>query len=131
MFVPGAEVPHLCVQCEDYPCVKSCSFGALSVSKKTGAVLVDAEKCTACGSCIETCPGKVPHLHPVKKSILICDLCDGRPECTKVCHEGKWDALQIVTRGSWQVFKPHARKPDEITRDLVIGLYGEEAEEYI
>ena len=131
MYVPGAEVPHLCVQCEDYPCVQACSMGALSISKKTGAVLVDEEKCTACGACIEACPGKIPHLHPVKKSILICDLCDGRPQCVKVCQEGNWDALQTVTRSSWQIFKVHARKPEDITRELVSNLYGEVGEEYI
>jgi len=106
-------------------------MGALSISQKTGAVLVDEEKCTACGACIETCPGRVPHLHPAKKTILICDLCDGRPECAKVCQEGNWDALQTVTRNSWQVFKVHARKPEDITRELVKNLYGENREEYL
>jgi len=131
MLVPGAEVPHLCVQCEDYPCVSSCSMGALSISRKTGAVLVDDEKCNACGACIEACPGRVPHLHPAKKTILICDLCDGRPQCTKVCQEGNWDALQKMTRSSWQLYKVHARTPEEITRELVRGLYGEFGKEYI
>jgi Fe-S-cluster-containing hydrogenase component 2 len=43
MLVPGLEFPHLCAQCEDYPCVESCPFKALSISKRTGAVLVDAK----------------------------------------------------------------------------------------
>jgi len=131
MLVPGAEVPHFCVQCEDYPCVKSCTMDALSISKKTGAVLVDQEKCTACGACIEACPGKVPHLHPSEKTVLICDLCDGHPQCTKVCQEGNWDALQTVTRSSWQIYKVHARRPEDITRELVTNLYGETGEEYV
>ena len=46
MLVPGVEVPHLCAQCDDYPCVESCPVNALSVSEETGAVLVDKEKCT-------------------------------------------------------------------------------------
>jgi len=128
MLVPGAEVPHLCVQCEDYPCVKSCPTGALSINQKTGAVLVDDEKCTACGVCISSCPGRVPHLHPVKKTILICDLCEGRPQCVKVCQEGNWDALETTTRSSWQVYKIHARTPEEITREVVRNLYGEAGE---
>jgi carbon-monoxide dehydrogenase iron sulfur subunit len=131
MLVPGAEVPHLCVQCEDYPCVNSCPMGALSTSRRTGAVLVDEEKCTACGACIKACPGRIPHLHPVKKTILICDLCDGSPQCTKVCQEGNWDALTKVKKSSWQVYKVHARKPEEITRELVRNLYGEKGEEYV
>ena len=131
MLVPGAEVPHLCVQCEDYPCVKACPMGALATSPKTGAVLVNDEKCTACGACIEACPGGVPHLHPAKKTILICDLCDGRPQCTKICQKGNWDALETTTRSSWQVYKVHARKPEEITRELVRNLYGEAGEGFI
>jgi len=132
MLVPGAEVPHFCVQCEDYPCVRSCSEGALSISAKTGAVLVDESKCNACGACIEACPGRVPHLHPVKKSILICNLCEGKPQCAKVCREGKWDALRIVKRTEWGSFyKVYARKPEDVTRDLVSNLYGESGEDYI
>ncbi len=131
MLVPGAEVPHLCVQCEGYPCVSSCSTQALSVSKKTGAVLVDEEKCIACGACIEACPGKVPHLHPTKKTILICDLCNGHPQCAKICQEGNWDALATVTRSCWQIYKVHARRPDEITREIVQNLYGENGKEYV
>ena len=52
-------------------------------------------------------------------------LCDGRPQCSKVCQEGNWDALETTTRSSWQVYKIHARKPEEITRELVRNLYGE------
>ena len=53
MLVPGAEFPHLCTQCEDYPCVEACPFKALEVNKETSAVMVNTEKCTGCGKCIE------------------------------------------------------------------------------
>ena len=132
MLVPGAEVPHLCAQCEDYPCVSSCPQGALSVNPKTEAVNVDEKKCTACGACIDACPGNVPHLHPAKKTILICDLCDGRPECVKVCQGGGWDALDVLRKsGHKSAFKVFSRKPEEITRDLVKNFYGEKGEEFI
>lgn len=132
MLVPGAEVPHLCVQCDDYPCVNSCPTKALSASSKTGAVLVDETKCTGCGICIDACPGRVPHLHPERKRILVCDLCDGKPECVKVCQEGKWDALSIVKRrGSDESLRAYSRTPEEITRELVINLYGEKGEELV
>jgi len=132
MLVPGAEVPHLCVQCNDYPCVNSCPVNALSISSKTGAVLVDETKCTGCGICVDACPGRIPHLHPERKRILICDLCDGKPECVKVCREGKWDTLSIVKRGgSDESLRAYSRTPEEITRELVINLYGEKGEELI
>ena len=72
MLVPGADFPHLCTQCEDYPCVKACPFDALFVNRKSTAVNVDKEKCTGCGKCIEACPGRIPHLHPAEKKIVIC-----------------------------------------------------------
>jgi len=131
MLVPGVEIPHFCSQCPDYPCVESCPVSALSVSEVTGAVLVDAKKCIGCGRCIDACPGQIPHLHPSGNYVLICDLCGGDPQCVKVCKEGGWNALEIIERGESFQYKLYARKPEEITRDLVIGLYGERGEALI
>ena len=137
MLVPGAEVPHLCVQCEDYPCVESCPVDALSVSKDTGAVLVDKEKCTGCGLCIDACPGRIPHIHPTEKYAVICDLCGGKPQCVEVCQKGKWGALRAVFKADEQIsgrnraYELYALTPEEITRDLVVNLYGEAGEELI
>lgn len=130
MLVPGVEFPHLCAQCEDYPCVKSCPFNALSTSEKTGAVLVNAKLCTACGKCINACPGRIPHMHPSEKHIVICDLCDGKPQCVKVCQEGGWDVLKKVPRRN-RPYKLYARKPEEITRDLAAKFYGDKGTEFI
>lgn len=135
MLVPGAEVMHLCSQCHDYPCVEVCPTDALSISKETEAVVVNKEKCTACGLCIEVCPGRVPHLHPTENYSLICDLCGGDPQCVKVCHEGGWNALRVVTKTGWAeefyCYRLYAKKPDEVTRELVIGLYGDRGKELI
>jgi len=131
MLVPGAEIPHFCAQCHDYPCVKSCPENALSISKETEAVLVDKEKCTGCGLCIVACPGRVPHLHPTENYALICDLCGGAPQCVKVCHEAQFDALWIVKKQETHSYKLYAKRPEEVTRDLVINLYGEKGKELI
>ncbi len=130
MLVPGADFPHLCVQCEDYPCVEACPFKALSKSRKTGAVLVNNSKCTGCGTCIDACPGRIPHMHPTSKKIVICDLCNGNPQCVKVCQEGGWNALTTVTRRG-HPYDLYARKPEEQTKSLAIKLYGEKAKEFI
>jgi len=130
MLVPGVEVPHFCVQCEDYPCVEACLVNALSVSSETGAVLVDEGKCTGCGMCIKACPGKIPHLHPTKNYILICDLCGGDPQCVKACQEGGWNALKIVSRKDY-AYEVYARTPEEITEDLVVKFYGEKGKELV
>jgi Fe-S-cluster-containing dehydrogenase component len=110
--------------------VASCPVDALSVSKKTAAVLVDAEKCIACGKCIVACPGRIPHLHPKDKRVVICDLCNGDPQCVKVCREGSWDVLRTVSRKG-ENYGLYARRPEEVTRDLAAKIYGEEAEEYL
>ena len=131
MLVPGAEVPHLCAQCSNYPCVASCPVNALSVNETTGAVIVDNEKCIACGKCIEACPGKVPHLHPNRKHILICDLCGGDPECAKICEKARFLALIKSTRTPSLNYDLYAKNPEEITANLVVNLYGEKGEELI
>jgi len=126
MFVPGVEVPHLCFQCEDYPCVEACPAEALSVDEKTGAVKVEVSKCTACGVCIEACPGRVPHLHPSGNYMVICDLCNGQPKCVEACREGGWNALTLVSREKNVSYRALAKTPEEITREMAEQLFGEE-----
>lgn len=130
MLVPGVEFPHFCAQCEDYPCVDACPFEALSISDKTGAVLVKTDKCTGCGKCIDACPGRIPHVHPKEGYVLICDLCEGDPQCVQVCREGEWNVLKVVPRAN-RAYKLYARRPEETTRDLAFKLYGEKAEDFV
>jgi len=131
MPFPGVEVPHLCAQCDDYPCVESCPVKALSVDGRTGAVMVDEDKCISCGNCIEACPGKVPYLHPETNKAVICDLCGGNPECVKVCTEAGYNALRLVKEDVGIQKKLHALEPNVIAKDLAINLFGEKGEEVI
>jgi carbon-monoxide dehydrogenase iron sulfur subunit len=126
MFIPGIEIPHLCLQCEDYPCVGACPEGALSVNGKTGAVKVDAPRCTACGLCVKACPGNVPHLHPGRNCVVICDLCDGKPKCVKACQEGRWKALTSIPRAKASSRRALAKTPRALTREVAIQILGEE-----
>lgn len=130
MLVPGLEFPHFCAQCQQYPCVESCPTKALSIDRKTAAVSVDKEKCTGCGQCITACPGKIPHMHPTENYILICDLCNGDPQCVKVCQEGRWNTLKTVPRQD-RPHKLYARTPEDITHDLAVKLYGESGGEFL
>ncbi|MCJ7634411.1 4Fe-4S binding protein [Candidatus Bathyarchaeota archaeon] len=131
MPFPGLEVPHLCAQCEDYPCVESCPVNALSVDKRTGAVITDQETCISCGNCIRTCPGTVPYLHPKTKKAIICNLCDGDPECVKVCTEARYNALRLVAEDVEPQKKVHSIKPDIIAKNLAVNLFGEKGEELV
>jgi len=127
MFIPGVEIPHLCFQCHDYPCVEECPENALSVDDKTGAVLVDEERCTSCGVCIDVCPGNVPHLHPTENYIVICDLCGGNPKCVVTCQEGKWDALKLLDLKDKDFGKKPAKIPEELTKEVAREILGEKA----
>ena len=84
-----------CRLCEDAPCVAACPRSALEQSEKTGVILVDEEKCNGCGWCIEACDYGAITLHPEKRVVVVCDLCDGDPKCIKWCPE---EALDFVTR---------------------------------
>lgn len=46
--------PDGCLRLGD--CVKVCKFGALSVDCQTGLPVVDEDKCTSCGACVNICP---------------------------------------------------------------------------
>jgi carbon-monoxide dehydrogenase iron sulfur subunit len=78
--------PIYCIQCG--LCISACPFNALSMDLRTGAVKVDFEKCTGCGICVHVCPYGAASRDPETHKALICDLCDGDPECAKICPEG-------------------------------------------
>lgn len=125
MYVPGIEIPHLCFQCDDPECVEACPEGALSVNERTGGISVDDTLCTACGICIDACPGHIPHLHPDESRIVICDLCDGDPECVKTCQEGKWNALSLSRKGDQNSEKQPPETPQELTQRTGVQILGQ------
>jgi len=131
MLFPGVEVPHFCSQCDDYPCVKSCPVEALSTNQNTSAVIVDKEKCISCGACIKACPGEVPFLHPKDNKAVICDLCGGDPECVKVCQEAGYDCLFLVRERMSSSRRLYSRKPEDVSKDLAINLFGEKGKEVV
>ena len=131
MHVPGVDFPHQCTQCHDYPCVESCPVEALSIDETTSAVMVDQDKCTSCMACVTACPGRIPFLHPGTNKAVICDLCDGDPQCAKVCVQGNWDVLRVVDRTEEHSHKLYAKRPAEVTKELVTIIFGERGEELI
>ena len=88
-------MPVVCRLCEDAPGVPACPRDALKQSEETGVIIVDDEKCDCCGWCIEACPYGAIIVLPEKKTVIICDLCDGQPQCVEWCPEG---ALDLLTR---------------------------------
>jgi Fe-S-cluster-containing dehydrogenase component len=76
----------LCQFCEDPPCISACPVEALSKDTKTGAIRVDGSLCSGCQACISACPFAVMFFDPENQKAFTCDLCQGDPECVKVCQ---------------------------------------------
>jgi Fe-S-cluster-containing hydrogenase component 2 len=89
------DIATYCHQCKNAPCINACQFDALSRDLSTNAILVDEEKCVGCRQCIQECPHAAPSMHPEKKVVLICDLCEGNPKCVEICPEHAIQYLDI------------------------------------
>jgi carbon-monoxide dehydrogenase iron sulfur subunit len=94
----------VCRQCEDPQCIFSCPENCLVQSEKTGVIMVNEDKCDCCGWCMKACPYGAITINPEKETVMICDMCEGNPQCIKWCPE---DALDLVTQ---QGFNENIRK---------------------
>ncbi|MEM3019130.1 MAG: 4Fe-4S dicluster domain-containing protein [Candidatus Bathyarchaeia archaeon] len=84
---------EFCLQCGVPKCMEACPVeGAMIVDPKTGARIIVAEKCIACGKCAEACPfnsnGTIVFLNAERRSYVKCDLCGGKPKCVEYCPTG-------------------------------------------
>ena len=83
-----------CRLCDEPTCVRVCPRKALSQDEETGLIIVDEDRCTGCGWCIEACEFGVIMLPRDRKYVIICDLCEGEPKCIEFCPK---EALSLVT----------------------------------
>lgn len=82
----GMHTPVLCLFCEDPPCISACPVEALSQNPKTGVIEVDVGLCNGCQLCIPACPFEAIFFDPENQKAFTCDLCQGDPECVKICQ---------------------------------------------
>lgn len=91
LWIPKTEsvclaVPVICEQCAKAPCEEACSVGAITRNPNTGALTVNQDECIGCKKCVWACPFRAI---TVREGLAVkCDLCDGDPECSKVCTPG-------------------------------------------
>jgi Fe-S-cluster-containing hydrogenase component 2 len=78
----GFDYPVTCRNCLKCPPTENCPVNALI--KIENGVEVKWWECIECGTCINQCTYNAIGLNKENKPI-ICDTCDGNPECVKRC----------------------------------------------
>lgn len=79
---PHIPKPIICPLCEK--CVEACTEGALKVGAG-GYLVVERERCNACGDCVTACPLRLVMLDENGVPVF-CDLCEGNPQCVLWCR---------------------------------------------
>lgn len=88
-----APLPRLCNHCEEPACVPVCPVHA-TYKDASGLVLVDSDKCLACGFCVQACPYDARYINPVTHTTDKCTFCVHRlqagllPACVENCVGG-------------------------------------------
>jgi Fe-S-cluster-containing hydrogenase component 2 len=89
----GPFTPNVCRQCNAEraaegalaPCAAACPVEAITLDPRTGAWVVDVERCIGCGSCVQDCPYQAIFLDEEREVAFKCDLCGGEPACAAMC----------------------------------------------
>lgn len=94
-----------CHQCQNPECVRLCPEKALR-KRRDGIVILNADKCSGCGVCLQSCPFEAPVRDPGTGQIFKCDFCYERldegqtPFCVEACPV---NALKLIDlRGEWE-----------------------------
>ncbi len=81
-------VPSTCRQCTEPPCMSVCPRNAISRDPNLDRVVIDTKQCVGCAMCVSACPtGSMAFAHDLGLPYK-CDLCDGEPQCVRVCEKG-------------------------------------------
>ncbi len=78
---PRISKPVVCPLCKK--CVDACKQTALTIGSG-GYLLLDKERCDACGDCVPACPLDLIS-QDMQGMPVFCDLCEGNPQCVLWC----------------------------------------------
>lgn len=78
------DMPVVCPQCNPAPCSDACPEEAIGKAA-FGAWIVDKERCTGCGLCVDACSYGMIAIDAQGGSARKCDLCQGNPSCVEYC----------------------------------------------
>jgi len=92
-FMEGFDMPMICQQCMEAPCIAVCPKDALSRGEELGLVVLDYDLCIGCKMCVTACPFGGMGIDTRTNKVIKCDLCEGDPQCVRFCFPG---ALQYV-----------------------------------
>ncbi len=98
----GFNLPMLCQQCEDAPCIAVCPKDALSRDPVLGRVALNYDLCIGCKMCVTACPFGGMGIDAAARQVVKCDLCDGEPICVRFCDPG---ALEFIPASSVNLVK--------------------------
>lgn len=114
----GVYIPMVCQQCDSPICQTVCPTDSIKRDNKTGALLIDYDKCVGCRICAVFCPFGGIGIDVKRGKVIKCDLCEGDPVCVKFCDP---EALQYVPTTSLNLMKQRAaaEKFSELMKKLL------------
>jgi tetrathionate reductase subunit B len=122
--VPKVKVayrPHLCMHCDDAPCMKACPVEGALYKREDGLVIIDSVKCSGCRNCLDVCPYDAIFYNDDLNLAQKCTGCahlldDGwvEPRCADACPTqalrlmDEDEAKKLISKA--EVWKPELKK---------------------
>lgn len=78
-------IPVVCMKCAKPICKAVCPVRAIYECPKTGARLIDKDKCIACSACVYACPFGAIAVDRSAGCAFNCNHCEGEPVCVEFC----------------------------------------------